>query len=197
MTASPIQLVFFLLPVIAAGCCNMIYVKLPSVRRRNAPMDGYRTANDGKRILGDHKTWQGFMGMILFTGLWMVVLVWICTHSDWGRNMAIVDYSQWRFPMEAILYGCLWGLGYVLFELPNSYIKRRIDIAPGKNASGWKGRIFLFVDQADSVLGCMVFMLLFYRPSVQEAMLLFAMGVGIHYVINIFLFLLGLKDQAG
>lgn len=175
----------------------MIYVKLPPVRRRNAPMDGYRTANDGKRILGDHKTWQGFIGMIFFTGLWMVVLVWICSHLDWGRDMAIVDYSQWRFPMEAIVYGCLLGFGYVLFELPNSYIKRRLNIAPGKNASGWKGRIFLFVDQADSVLGCMVFMMLFYRPSVREAMLLFAIGVGIHYVINILLFLVGLKDQAG
>ena len=197
MEASPFQLVFFLLPVIFAGCCNMVYVKLPLVRKRNAPMDGHRLANDGKRILGDHKTWQGFMGMILLTGLWMIVFVWICTHMEWARNLAVVDYSQWHFPADAFLYGSLWGLGYVLFELPNSYIKRRIDIAPGKNASGWKGLLFLFMDQADSVLGCMVFMLVFYRPSPQEALMIFVLGVGIHYAVNILLYLTGLKNQAG
>ena len=175
----------------------MIYVKLPQVRRRNAPMDGCRTARDGKRIWGDHKTWQGFMGMTFLTGLWMVVFAWFCSHVDWARNMAIVDYSQWHFPAEAFWYGSLWGFGYVLFELPNSYIKRRIDIAPGKNASGWKGFLFLFMDQADSVLGCMVFMLAFYRPSVQEALMIFVLGVGIHYIVNILLFLVGLKKQAG
>ncbi len=197
MNASPFQLTFLLLPVIFAGCCNMIYVKLPVVRGRNAPIDGYRTASDGKRIFGDHKTWQGFIGMILFTGLWMVIFTWVCTHIDWARSMAIVDYSRWHFPAEAFLYGILWGFGYVLFELPNSYIKRRIDIAPGKNAFGWKGLCFLFVDQADSVLGCMVFMLVFYRPSAQEALMIFVLGVGIHYAINILLYLVGLKNQAG
>lgn len=197
MNASPAQLALFLLPVILAGCCNMIYVKIPYIRMRNAPMDGGRMARDGKRLLGDHKTWQGFMGMILWTGLWMVAAAWVYTHIEWVRKLAVVDYHLWRFPMEAFLYGCAWGFGYVLFELPNSYVKRRIDIAPGQNASGWRGALFLFIDQADSVLGCMAFMLLFYRPNRQEALMIFVMGVGIHYLINLFLFRVGLKDQAG
>ncbi len=175
----------------------MIYVKIPLVRMSNAPMDGGRMARDGKRLLGDHKTWQGFFGMILFTGWWMVAGVWVNTHYEWAGKLAVVDYHLWHFPLEAFLYGCSWGFGYVLFELPNSYVKRRIDIAPGQNVSGWKGVLFLFVDQADSVLGCMAFMLLFYRPNWQEALVIFVMGVGIHYLINLFLFLVGLKNQAG
>jgi len=33
------------------------------------------------------------------------------------------------------LVGFALGFAYVLFELPNSFIKRRLDIAPGKQAN--------------------------------------------------------------
>jgi hypothetical protein len=197
MDASPVQLAYLILPVTIAGICNMIYVKIPLVRRWNAPMDGSRTSKDGKRLFGDHKTWQGFGGMIVLTGLWMAAWVWAATHFSWASRLTVIDYHQWDFPADALWYGGWWGFGYVLFELPNSYIKRRIDIAPGKNASGWKGALFLFIDQADSIVGCMIFMLLFYRPNWREALLIFLMGVGIHYSINILLYLTGLKKQAG
>ncbi len=197
MNASPAQLAFMLAPIILAGVCNMIYVKIPLIRRWNSPMDGGRVAYDGKRIFGDHKTWQGFGGMIVLTGLWMVALVWLTLHVDWARHKAIVHYHLWLFPWDALKYGGLWGFGYVLFELPNSYIKRRINIAPGKNAAGFKGALFLIIDQADSVVGCLVFMPLFYIPSWTETMILFFMGIGIHYAVNILLFMAGLKKQAG
>ncbi len=197
MKASPAQLAYLLLPVVLAGVCNMIYVKIPLIRRWNAPMDGGRTAGDGKRWLGDHKTWQGFGGMIVLTGLWLTAWVWVTTHFSWAQRLALIDYHQWHLPSDALWYGGWWGFGYVLFELPNSYIKRRIDIMPGKNATGWKGRLFLFIDQADSVAGCLVFMALFYWPGFQAAMLIFCMGVGIHYGINLLLYWVGLKNQAG
>jgi len=197
MNATPAQLAFFLLPVILGGICNMIYVRLPWVHRWNAPMDGGRRAGDGYRLLGDHKTWQGFAGMIVLTALWMTFFVFIDRRFDWAHRLAVVDYRLWHFPLQALLNGALWGFGYVLFELPNSYIKRRINIAPGKNAGGGVGLLFLFIDQADSVVGCLLVMLVFFRPSRTEALTLFIIGIGIHYVVNIFLFLSGLKKQAG
>lgn len=43
----------------------------------------------------------------------------------------------------------------------------------------------------------MVFMLFFHIPTPVEATLIFIFGVVIHYVINILLFIVGLKKQAG
>jgi hypothetical protein len=91
----------------------------------------------------------------------------------------------------------LWGFGYVLFELPNSFIKRRLEIPPGRNVTGVKGVVFTFVDQADSVVDCMVFMLFFYIPGAKEAALIFITGTTVHYGVNVLLFGVGLKHQLG
>lgn len=197
MNATPVQLTYFLLPVILGGICNMLYLRLPWVQRWNAPMDGGRLDRDGKRLLGDHKTWQGFFGMIVLTALWMTFFVFIDSRFDWAHRLAVVNYRPWRFPLQALMNGGLLGFGYVLLELPNSYIKRRIDIAPGKNARGGIGLLFLFLDQADSVAGCLLLMLVFFRPRPAEVLTIFIIGVGIHYIVNILLYMVGLKKQAG
>jgi hypothetical protein len=41
----------------------------------------------------------------------------------------------------------------MLSELPNSFIKRRFEIAPGRAAKGWKGVVFYVYDQIDFLLG--------------------------------------------
>jgi len=41
----------------------------------------------------------------------------------------------------------------MLGELPNSFIKRRLEIAPGSHSRGWKGAVFHVVDQIDVVAG--------------------------------------------
>ena len=36
------------------------------------------------------------------------------------------------------IMGLLLGFAYAVFELPNSFIKRRVGITPGKTAEGFK-----------------------------------------------------------
>ena len=58
-----------------------------------------------------------------------------------------------------LVLGALLGLAYVLFELPNSFIKRRLEIREGKTAeNGWKWT-FIWIDQIDSLIGCIIFLL--------------------------------------
>jgi hypothetical protein len=197
MVESTLKLFYFLLPVIFGGVSNMLYVKLPLVRRWNAPIDRNCLAGDGKRLFGENKTWQGFVGMITFTAFWMFIFTHMANTYDWVYKFALVDYRAWQHPLQAWLYGAILGFGYVLFELPNSYMKRRIDIPPGKNGYGWRGIVFYFVDQADSVLGCLLVMHFFFQPTWQEALGIFILGTIIHYLINLILFAVGLKKQAG
>lgn len=194
--SSIIQLTYTLLPVVMAGICNMILVKLPVFGTLKRPMDGGIIFSDQKRLFGANKTWKGFWGMVILTGFWMWIFGILDSTFLWAKGLSLFSYHDFSATQEWI-YGILWGLGYVLFELPNSFIKRRIDIPPGENRKGFTGNLFLFIDQADSVLGCLIFMLFFYIPTLADAVALFVLGVLVHYLINILLFLVGLKKQAG
>ncbi len=191
------KLSYLMLPVILAGIFNMVLVKMPILDTLKTPMDRGLVLPDGKRLWGDNKTWKGFLGMIVLTSFWMIIFDMIYHQSSWAKEVSLIPYSEFHFPFSAWFYGALWGLGYVLFELPNSYIKRRIDIHPGKQGSGLIGKLFTVIDQSDSVVGCVLFMLVFYVPSLIDAIMIIVLATAFHYVINILLFYVGLKKQAG
>jgi hypothetical protein len=94
------------------------------------------------------------------------------------------------------MYGAMLGLAYILAELPNSFIKRRLDIAPGKNATGFKGILFTIIDQVDSVIGGAIVICLFMPMSFAAFITMVAIASGIHYAINILLYFARLKSQA-
>ncbi|MBW7477203.1 CDP-archaeol synthase [Paenibacillus oenotherae] len=193
----PIQVLLFMLPIILAGVTNMIFVKLPVVRRNRKPMDGGGYWRDGKRIFGDNKTWQGFFGMIVFTAFWFGLMGWLTGQWTWLKENSLLPWETYNTPFTEWGYGLLWGFAYVLFELPNSFIKRRLNIPPGRNIKGWTGISFTLIDQADSVIGCVLATYIFYHPTGLEVLLFLLIGTGIHYVVNLLLFVLGLKKQAG
>jgi hypothetical protein len=75
--------------------------------------------------------------MIVFTAICTIILNIYPEQSSAfrsGRHLNDIPYEG--------LYGASLGLVYILAELPNSFIKRRLDIAPGKNATGIKGIIW-------------------------------------------------------
>jgi CDP-diglyceride synthetase len=191
------KLVYFILPLMLGGIFNMVFMKLPVLSSLKKPIDGGKILWDGERLFGDNKSWKGFLGMILITSLFMGLFGFFFRNFEWAREVSLVDYSRFSFPFNEFFYGGVWGLGYVLAELPNSFVKRRIRIAPGTQISGLKGIIFTIIDQSDSVIGCMIFMLPFFIPTPLEALVIFCIGTGFHYIVNILLYLVGLKNQAG
>ncbi|PKL79947.1 MAG: CDP-archaeol synthase [Candidatus Melainabacteria bacterium HGW-Melainabacteria-1] len=188
------QLLYLILPLVLAGFSNMVWMKLPLLNSLRVPMDKGRNWRDGRRIFGDNKTWKGFVGMMIVTALWLQIFALIDIWSPNARALSLIPYDQW--PQLAWFYGAVWGLFYVLAELPNSFIKRRLDIRPGGEAPGWQGQLFKIVDQADSVIGCLIGMLFFYVPSPLDALAILVLATGFHYLTNVLLFLVGLKKQA-
>lgn len=183
-----------LAPVIFAGILNMGWVRSKAGRRLNVPMDGGRRWADGRRLFGDHKTWKGFFGMIGL-GLCMGVL--------WGallKGRALEDLDLFyrlraNTPGYSALTGALSGLAYALAELPNSFLKRRLDIRPGKTAGGaWQG-LFIFLDQADSVIGCLLLLRLFYPFGAGLFVLGTLAGALTHLFLNMLLYFLRLRDN--
>ena len=75
-------------------------------------------------------------------------------------------------------------IAYVLFELPNSFIKRRLEIKEGKTAeNGWKWT-FIWIDQIDSLIGCIIFLLFYIPLSWQQMLGILILGAGTHLGVN-------------
>jgi len=191
------QLLFLILILVCAGAMNMVFVKAPILNGLSRPMDRGVRFRDGKRVLGDNKTWKGFLGMIAITAICLAAAGSLATNIPDIQRLSLIPFEEFKSPSTVWFFGALWGLAYVLAELPNSFLKRRIDIPPGKNARGMKGFLCLVLDQADSVIGCVIVLPLFSSISWLDAIMLVVLGSLIHYLTNVGLFAVHLKKQAG
>lgn len=172
-------------PVILAGVMNMLFVKSGCYSRIKRPIDGGKTLRDGKRLFGENKTWAGFFGMVLAGALAQFMWGFVCLQMP---EMCFL-YSRFdNTPLFNIAAGAAMGFAYVLFELPNSFIKRRLDIPSGKTVGGIKGCVFFFVDQVDSLFGvAAVFSVLFPMPLWQYFTYIL-LGAVTHIAVNALLY---------
>lgn len=174
-----------MIPMIIAGILNMLFVKTPLYKRINRPIDGGRTLRDGKRIFGENKTWAGFFGMIIFGAAAQTILGLVCM----GFPELCPIYSRFgNTPLFNLAAGAAMGLAYVLFELPNSLVKRRLDIPSGKTVRGFKGAVFFVIDQVDSLFGVAGVFAMLFPMTVLEYFAYILLGAGTHIAINTLLY---------
>lgn len=184
-----------LMPIIFAGILNMIWCRLPIAKKWQIPMDMGTTFKDGKRIFGDNKTWKGFFGYI-----WLSSVMYVLWGAVSNGNIFLKEHNyfyhahtnNWQYNL---LIGTLLGIGYGLFELPNSFLKRRLDIEPGKTVSGISKFFFIFLDQADSIIGCAIVVWLFYDLGISRFLTLILLGAFTHIFINMLLYVVGLRKN--
>ena len=120
-----------------------------------------------------------------------------CEQSETIRNLSIINYQDIGGFQNGWLLGAFLGFGYILAELPNSFIKRRIDIAPGTNKEGLIGKVFLVIDQLDSAFGCAVAFVFIIPMTFLDILVLTIVGGIFHYVFAVLLYFVGLKKQMG
>lgn len=183
-----------LLSPILAGIFNMIWCKAPILQKLQIPIDGGKNFADGKRLFGDNKTWKGLIGYLILNILVSVIWGILC------NRLNINQYNFFYMEHENVLLYNLWiglllGLGYSLFELPNSFLKRRLNIEPGKPTEGIQKYFFIFLDQADSVFGCCLVVCFFHSMSIGFYFLYVLLGAGTHIVINMMLYFLKLRKN--
>lgn len=183
-----------LAPAIFAGILNMVWVRSGVLRQLNVPMDRGRRLRDGRRLFGDHKTWKGFLGMIVLGALSGWIWGALLKGRPW-EELDLLYRSHANTPAWSALSGSLLGLGYALAELPNSFLKRRLDIAPGKNPKGIARPFFVFLDQADSVLGCLLILRLFSPYGLRLFILGIFFGAATHIALNMLLYFLKLRKN--
>ena len=189
-----IKMYITLLAPIIAGIVNSVFCKSNAVVFLKIPIDFNKNFIDGKRIFGDHKTWKGFFGYIIFNIIFTLLfsLLWKYTKLE-ELNFFYINHQNTL--IYNLLIGFLLGLFYALFELPNSFFKRRLDITPGKTIKGKKKIIFIILDQADSVFGVALVVWMFYPIGIWIYLLYILIGTVTHLLINMMLYFMHLRKN--
>lgn len=189
-----ISMYITLMPPILAGILNMIWCKSRILNKLAIPIDFNKNFIDGKRIFGDNKTWKGLFGYIVLNILTACIWGLICSMAKIeGFNFLYINHENTI--VYNIIVGILLGLAYAICELPNSFIKRRIGIIPGKTSEGAKKYFFVVLDQADSVIGCVLVVSLIYKISLAMFVGYVLLGTITHIVINIMLYFMKLRKN--
>lgn len=181
-----------LMSTIFAGIINSIFCKTKSLSKLKVPIDNNKKLSDGKRIFGDNKTWKGFIGYIIFNIIFAVIFgfIWKVLKLE-QMNFFYINHNNTL--IYNLLIGFLLGLFYALFELPNSFIKRRLDIKPGKTNNSPSKYFFIFLDQADSIFGMAIVVWMFYPIGIILYLFIVLIGAATHILINMLLYLLHLR----
>ena len=92
--------------------------------------------------------------------------------------------------------GALAGFGFMLGELPNSFVKRQLDIAPGMAPSGKLGTTITFVvDRVDSIVGMLAAISFAVPTPWMTWAYVLLIGPGIHLAFSVLLYRIGVKAR--
>lgn len=186
-----VKAIFLILALVPAGIAQTLWLSHPASRAFAIPIDGGHRLR-GRRLLGDNKTLRGFMVVVPVAGLSFAVLGIVA-----ARSQNLVDAGLWDLSgLQFAALGLLAGIGYMAGELPNSFAKRQLDIAPGGRAPT-KGLsvVFHLADRLDSILGSLIAMSLIVNVPGLTWLCLLIFGGCINLGFSALLHISGVKPR--
>jgi CDP-diglyceride synthetase len=162
------------LPVVMFGIMHMIAVRIRFLQILALPVC--------ELWFGKNKTWRGFILMPLFGASAF------CTCVFLFKENYVVSFSSNNFSLfQCATFGALLGFAYVLGELPNSYIKRRMGIPPGEQATKKKA-LFFMLDHIDSLTTCLVCYFFLFPLNWTLVFIVCALAPLVHIFVNLLLY---------
>lgn len=168
-----IHVYLFFIPLVLGNVLHMIVVKRNWCNKLAFPIS--------KNLFGANKTYRGVIVLPILTGFFGLL------SSFWFGPFTIsVAYDAF--------VGFGLGLAYILAELPNSFIKRRLGIANGEHSKKYKYLQYV-VDKADSLIGVLLFYFLATNISFESVLVLFCIGFIVHISISQLLVVINIKKK--
>ena len=99
-------------------------------------------------------------------------------------------------PQSPWLLGGLLGLGVVVGELPNSFLKRQLRVAPGARGQGVSGLLMSIFDQGDFAPVLWLLLAPLWVMPFGDLLLAFVTVVAVHLALNVVGFALGARKTA-
>ena len=84
----------------------------------------------------------------------------------------------------------------MLSELPNSFIKRQLNVAPGETVSDWRNFLFYIFDQVDFLIGTWLILVFVVEITLVRVCYSFVFLVVTHQILSGFGYLLGMRKTA-
>jgi len=178
------DVIWIFLPVLGAALTHAPVLRYDLFRALKRPLDAGATFR-GRRLFGNNKTWRGALAMA--SGVCALTLVLSRVPAYWTRLPVEIRHAG------PTLFGVLLGLGTVLAELPNSFLKRQLDIAPGTQRRSPVGLLLTVLDQGDFVFGIWLTLLPVWVMSPAQALLAFAVVVVVHLGVNLLGYAIGAR----
>jgi len=206
------MLIFTLLFIVPAYISNASMVFTGGGK----PIDGGRNFRDGRRILGDHKTWNGLKGplyigipisffiFLLFNVLWISIKEIILDGLAHGQyilysNVNVFEYYfiGGEFPINFIILIVriiLASYGAVIGDLIGSFLKRRVNIKSGAP--------FWIIDQLDFAICALLFASIpsfffptyFLLPDIFIIIFLLILTPAVSIIANTVAYIAGVKE---
>ena len=181
---------FLLATFVVAGCAQVAWLASRWSRRFAIPLDGGRTFR-GRRLFGANKTWRGLVVMVPATGAAFAAVAWIAG-GEYPASAGLWELTRWQYALA----GAWAGAGFMLGELPNSFVKRQLDIAPGARAARPAGAFLQFaLDRADSGIGMLTALSLAVPTPWQTWAFVLLGGWAVHWSFSVVLFWLRVKPR--
>lgn len=183
--------IFVIVAMSLAGLAHVLWLRSKLSARFRAPVD-FNLILGSRPLFGANKMWRGFVVMPPAAALsfWTLGLLHDSLPAWLGAGMW--DLSAERYA----LLGFASGLAFMVAELPNSFLKRQLGVAPGMAPRGrGLAAVFFIVDRVDSVLGVLLALTLMVPVPVQTWVWVLLLGPGVHWLFSAWLYRLKVKAR--
>jgi CDP-2,3-bis-(O-geranylgeranyl)-sn-glycerol synthase len=157
-----LSVICFLLPAYIANISGLVF-------GGKRPIDGNKNFSDGKRIIGDGVTWEGFI-----SGVVLGSLIGLIEGVIFGRMLNFFEI------------GFLLSLGALTGDAVGSFIKRRLGLSKGSPAP--------ILDQLDFFIGAIAFASLIIKVPTEYIIVGAILTLIFHISSNMISYFLGIKD---
>lgn len=158
--------------------------------RGGSPMDSGKTWSDGRRVLGDGKTWRGFFGGAM-SGFALGVIIAAIVGSG-----SVPPPPVWE-PIHILLASAALAFGALSGDVIAAFVKRRRGLERGAKAPG--------LDQYDFLIGAFLFVAIvepaFFTATYLEGdrvwglLLVILITPLLHRAVNLIGFAMGKKKE--
>ncbi len=183
--------VFILLAMAVAGAVHVAWLNWAQSELLLAPID-FGAHFRGRRVFGENKRLRGFVALPMAAAGAFAALA-AC--RDWLPE----SLAEGVWPLSTLQFagiGLAAGFAFVLAELPNSFLKRQLGLAPGQVPErGWLRIGCLTLDRVDSTLGVLIVVSLLAPVPAMTWLWLLLIGPGLHAFFSAMLFRIGVKER--
>lgn len=165
------HLLILFLPLILSNTIHMVVVKLDLFSVLKTPLS--------RVAFGKNKTFRGFLIVPFLNGILVLFFSQLLQLSN---------------PLLQFFAGFLIGLVYLLAELPNSFLKRKLGIPAGGSSESNK-ILFSLLDKCDSTIGVNLAYFFLYSISLSEMFALFLLSLFVHSFFSWLLVKLSIKKS--